>query len=178
MLAKPNFNIKKTIIKKTIKKIKLSGKRLYPGKSLKYLGIKIDENLNWKDLTHEVATKLNRANASLFKIRNCVSFNTLKAICFVIFDSHINYASLIWGENPNSKLKNYYFAEKALKIINNQPRNIHSGLLFKNVILLNLIFHHESSKVSLYSVLRLTIMTVSSSGIPIELTPMVKTLSL
>ena len=28
MLAKPNFNIKKTIIKKTIKKIKLSGKRL------------------------------------------------------------------------------------------------------------------------------------------------------
>ena len=150
----------------------------YPGKSLKYLGIKIDENLNWKDLTHEVATKLNRANASLFKIRNCVSFNTLKAICFVIFDSHINYASLIWGENPNSKLKNYYFAEKALKIINNQPRNIHSGLLFKNVILLNLIFHQESSKVSLYSVLRLTIMTVSSSGIPIELTPMVKTLSL
>ena len=31
-------------------KIKLNRKRLYPSKSVKYPGIKIDENLNWKQL--------------------------------------------------------------------------------------------------------------------------------
>ena len=31
-------------------KIKLNRKRLYPFKSVKYPGIKIDENLNWKQL--------------------------------------------------------------------------------------------------------------------------------
>ena len=76
-------------------KIKLSRKRLYPSKSVKYLGFKIDENLNWKDKTHDLATKLNRANALLYKIRNYVSFNTLKTIYFAIFNSHINYANLI-----------------------------------------------------------------------------------
>ena len=86
-------------------KIKLSRKRLYPSKSVKYLGVKIDENLNWKDQTDDIVTKLNRANALLYKIRNYISFNTLKAIYFAIFDSQVNYANLIWGQSPNSKLR-------------------------------------------------------------------------
>ena len=45
-----------------------------------------------------LATKLNRANALLHKIRNYASFNTLKAIYFAILDSHINYANLIWWQ--------------------------------------------------------------------------------
>ena len=98
---------------------------------MKYLGLKIDENLNWKDQTHDLATKLNRANALLYKIRNYVSFNTLKAIYFAIFNSHINYANLIWRQNPNSKLRVTTLQKKALRIKNNQPKNIRSGPLFK-----------------------------------------------
>ena len=44
-------------------KIKLCRKKFYPSKSVKYLGVKIGQNLNWKDQTYDVATKLNRANA-------------------------------------------------------------------------------------------------------------------
>ena len=80
-------------------KIKLSRKRLYPSKSVKYLGIKIDENLNWKQHIHDIAIKLNRANALLSIIRNYVNKLTLRTIYFVIFDSHINYANLVWGQN-------------------------------------------------------------------------------
>ena len=98
---------------------------------MKYLHLKIDENLNWKNQTHDIATKLNKTNAMLYKIRNYVSFNTLKAICFAIFDSHINYANFIWRQNPNSKLKVITLQTKALRIINNQPKNTHLGLLFK-----------------------------------------------
>ena len=36
-------------------KLKLNGKRLYPTKSLKYLGIKIDENLNLTDHINHIA---------------------------------------------------------------------------------------------------------------------------
>ena len=38
-------------------KIKLSRKRLYPSKSVKYLGAKTNENLNWKD-KHRKCTAL------------------------------------------------------------------------------------------------------------------------
>ena len=54
-------------------KIKLNGKRLYTSQSVRYLGIKIDQNLNWKDHINDIAVKLKRANALLFKIRNFVN---------------------------------------------------------------------------------------------------------
>ena len=71
-------------------KIKLSRKRLYPTDSVKYLGIRTDENSNWKHHLTYIATKLNRGNALLFKIRNFVNVSTLKTIYHAIFDSHIN----------------------------------------------------------------------------------------
>ena len=66
-------------------KIKLSRKRLYSTDSVKYLGIRIDENLNWKHHVSDVAIKLNRANALLFKIRNFVNGNTLTTIYYTIY---------------------------------------------------------------------------------------------
>ena len=83
-------------------KIKLNRKRLYPSQSVRYLGIKIDQNLNWKDHINDIAVKLNRANALLFKIRNFVNIIILKTIYFAIFDSHINYANLVCAQNSNA----------------------------------------------------------------------------
>lgn len=45
---------------------------------MKYLGIKTDENLNWKDQIRDIATKLNKANVLLYKTKNYVSCNTPK----------------------------------------------------------------------------------------------------
>ena len=83
-------------------KIKHNSKGLYPFISVKYLGIKIDENLNWKQHIHDIARKLNRANALLFPIRNYVKKHILRTIYFAIFYSHINYANLIWNQNLNA----------------------------------------------------------------------------
>ena len=55
---------------------------------MKYLGVKIDENLNWKDQTYDIVTMLNRANALLHKIRNYVSFIALKAIYFAVIGKY------------------------------------------------------------------------------------------
>ena len=40
-------------------KLKLNGKRIYPTKSIKYLGIKIDENLTWNEHINDLVIKLN-----------------------------------------------------------------------------------------------------------------------
>ena len=52
-------------------KIRLWRKRLYHSKSVKYHGIRIGENLNWKDQNHDIATKLT-TNSLLYKIKNYV----------------------------------------------------------------------------------------------------------
>ena len=125
-------NVKKTelaIFKHKKKKlecpigIKFSRKKPYHSNSMKNVGVKIDESLNWKDHIHNIATKLNRANAILFKIGNYVNFNTVKSIYFAIFDSQIKYANL--------RIRIVTLQKKATIIMNNQPRNSHSNLLFQ-----------------------------------------------
>ena len=128
---KISLNVKKTelvIFRHKKKKLECPVRRLYPSNSVRYLGVKIDENLSWKDHIHDIATKLNRANALLF--RNYVNFNTLKSIYFAIVDSHINYANLIWGQNVNSPFRIVTLQKKSIRIIDNQTRTSHSSLLF------------------------------------------------
>ena len=94
-------------------KIKLNRKRLYPSKSAKYLGFKIDENLSWKQHINDIAIKLNRANSLLYTIRNYVNKLILRTIYFSIFDSYINYANLIWRQNLHAVSRivmNYEFS--------------------------------------------------------------------
>ena len=108
---KISLNVSKTeliLFKPTMKKLdfdfklKLNGKRLYPTKSVKYLGIEIDESLTWIDYINDIAIKLNRANAMLFKVREFVNIKILKSIYYTIFDCHLNYANTVWGQNRNS----------------------------------------------------------------------------
>ena len=69
---------------------------------MKYLDIKIDENLNWKQHIHDITIQLNRANAPLFTIRNYVNRDFLRNIYFALLDTPINFANLIWGQNLNA----------------------------------------------------------------------------
>ena len=134
-------------------KIKHNRKRLYPSKSVKYLGIKIDENLNWKLHIHDIAIKLNRANSLLYTIRNYVNKHILRTIYFSIFDSHMNYANLIWGQNLYAVSRIVILQKKVLRIMNFESRDSHSSLLFKSnhirkledkILIHNILFINKS----------------------------------
>ena len=112
-------------------KIKLNRKQLYPTDSVKCFGIRVDKNLNWKHHVPDIAIKLNRENALLFEIRNFANANTVKNIYYAIFDSHINYANVIWAQNFNAVNRVSILQEKALITISFQPRDCHSSPLFE-----------------------------------------------
>ena len=61
---------------------------------LRYLGIKIDKNLNWKIYIHDLTSKLNRANAVLANLRHFVNTEILRSTYFAIFHSHLNYVCI------------------------------------------------------------------------------------
>ena len=48
--------------------------------------LKTDQNLNWKYHINNIAVKLNRANALLFKVRNFVKYYSKNHLHFAIFD--------------------------------------------------------------------------------------------
>ena len=79
-------------------KLKLNGKRLYPTKSVKYLGVNIVEHLTWLDHIDDILMRLNKANAMLFKVREFINIKILKSIYYAIFDCQ----NTVWGQNKNS----------------------------------------------------------------------------
>ena len=83
-------------------KLKLNDKRIYPNKSVQYLDIKADEKLGWIDHVNDIAIKLNRANAVLFKVREFPNVKILKPIYYGIPDYHLNYANTVWGQYRTS----------------------------------------------------------------------------
>ena len=68
---------------------------------MKYLGIKIDENLNWKQQISYIAINLNKAAAILSKSRQVIDRKTLKSTDHAIFVPHFCYKSL--QEHKNTK---------------------------------------------------------------------------
>ena len=87
-------------------KIKMNGTKLTPSNVIKYLGVFIDEKLNWKFHLTQLSTQLIRANSMLALIRHHVPKQTLLSIYHGVFSSHLNYGCQIWGQaiNNNSKI--------------------------------------------------------------------------
>ena len=103
--------------------------------SVRYLGVKTDSKLNWKSHVNAIATKLNIANAMLYKVRDFVNANILKSIYYALFESHINYVYInyvcfIWGQNISTIIRLYFLQKRALRIINFRECNAHSSPLF------------------------------------------------
>ena len=70
-------------------KFKLDVKRLLLTKSVKHLGLLLDENLHLNEQISQVKVKLNRAVGILSKLRHNVNLDALKIISQSLFNSHI-----------------------------------------------------------------------------------------
>ena len=87
-------------------KLKLDGKRLSSSKLVKYLGVLLDEHLQWNDQLAHVKIKLNRAIGILCKIRHNANPTILKVVYHSLFGSNLLYGAQLWGQtnlaNQNS----------------------------------------------------------------------------
>ena len=64
-------------------KIKMNGKQLFHSKSIKYLGVYLDETLDGRTHCQEITKKLSRANGILSKSRHYVSLENLRNISII-----------------------------------------------------------------------------------------------
>ncbi len=65
--------------------------------SLKYLGIFIDEHLNWKKQLSIINTKLSKTSGLMAKLRHFCNLTTLKCVYYSLFYPYILYGIICWG---------------------------------------------------------------------------------
>ena len=95
--------------------------------------------MNSKFHIDDLASKLNRANSVLSKLRRFVSSEILRSVYFAIFQSHVNYVCLAWSLTRYPQHKISILQKKALRIINFSPFNACTTSLFKNCNILKFV---------------------------------------
>ena len=110
----------KTTLKTNIKHLsfRVSGQKINPTTSVKYLGIHLSNSLTWEIHFKNLQTKLNRAIGLLSKIRHYTPKSLLKTIYFSLFNSHLIYACQIWGQSKTKLFQEIEkLQDKAIRII-------------------------------------------------------------
>ena len=111
------FSLKRKQITKHLN-FRISGQKIEISTRVKYLGIQIDQHLNWNEHIKNIIPKLSRAIGVLSKICHYVPKFLLKTIYYSIFNSHLIYACQVWGQNENCLKKLSSLQNKAIRIIN------------------------------------------------------------
>ena len=80
---------------------------------IRFLGVIINESLNWGSHIDKVIRKLASINDVLYNIRNSLPVNIRKQIYFALVNSCLMYALSVWGCGGNiSALKHVFTAQK------------------------------------------------------------------
>ena len=113
-------------------KIKINGSRITPTKSIKYLGIHLDDNLSGISHCTQLLPKLRRSNGILAKARHQIPISELLSIYYSTFASHLNYGSQVWAQKSNTLIKKIEVLQKnAVRIMTFSEFKAHTSPLFK-----------------------------------------------
>ena len=94
---------------------------------MKFLGLWIDEKLNWSKHCNTLITKLKRNLALVRYTKNLFNQATLKLIYHAHLQSHINYGLVVWGGMINNEMLNRIqrIQTKCLKYIDKGISHLH-----------------------------------------------------
>lgn len=118
---KLSINFKKTnymIVKSSRKKIgNFHIENLSQESYIKYLGVFIDEQINWEPQITHVTSKVSKNIGIINKLRYYLDINMLKQLYYNLIYPYLNYGILSWGNTYKTRLK---------KIITKQNKCIRS----------------------------------------------------
>ena len=80
--------------------------------SARFLGIIIDNNLNWTEHIRAIASKMSRYLGIMYKLKSILPQAARLAIFHSFVQSHLNYCSLIWGFSAKSNIELLFRAQK------------------------------------------------------------------
>ena len=117
---------------------------------LKYLGILIDDKLNWKHQVKQICSKIARGSWALYHIRNYVDKQTMTMVYYSLVYSHLQYCINSWGRASETTLHPLKVIQKRnIRIITGSKSRTHAEPLFHQLqcLKLNDIYKLEMAKI-------------------------------
>ena len=129
-------------------RVKINGVDIEKCSSYKYLGVYIDENLNWKAHVDYICGKITKVCGMLSKLRHCVGYDILKMVYYALVTSHLQYCNLVWGNADETTLKPLQTLQnRIVRIMTFAPFSSHNvNQIYDDLEFLNLSQIHKLSK--------------------------------
>ena len=130
--------------------ITINGVTLERVQITQFLGVHIQENLNWKAHIEQVCNKISRSTAILAKLKHYIPRYALRIIYNSLCVSHASYALPVWGGSPPGYLKRLItLLKKGIRHVCNAKHNSHTAKLFKqcNILKLEDMFRLQCVKI-------------------------------
>ena len=130
------FTSKGKSYNKNVSNIKIDGNNLQQVNKTKFLGIVIEEHLNWAMHISHLCNIIARNVGILQKLRYFIPANVLKILYHSLVLSQLQYCTLVWANSYHSHLhKLRLLQKKAIRINSNTDYHAHSSKLFLNLVL-------------------------------------------
>lgn len=100
----------------------------------KFLGVYIDEHLDWKKHIKEITAKIAKSCGVLCRLKHFLPSNTLLLLYNAIIYPYINYCCCVWAGSTFSSTKRHpvsLLQKRVLRIIAKADHRAHTDVLFK-----------------------------------------------
>ena len=102
--------------------VTMGGNAIEQTSTYKYLGVLIDENLNWKPHIDKMCNKLASVCGVISKVRHILDRNSLMMIYNSLVESRLRYGILGWGTASNSQIERLKVLQnRAIRFIDFSP---------------------------------------------------------
>lgn len=113
--------------------IRICNNSIQQRNSLKYLGINIDDQLNWNIHINHVNSKLAKSLGILHKIKHLLTTDTLLLLYYALFYPYIQYCNVVWGMATITSIKPLVIMQKRIiRTIGHISNYQHTNPIFKS----------------------------------------------
>ena len=119
--------------------ININGSKIKHVKCTTFLGITIDEHLDWKVHIDNLSNKIARNVGVLNKLKHFLPAYIMKTLYSTLIESHLQYCTLLWANSHVTNIRKLQLLQKkAIRIITSSHYIAHTEPLFSMTKLLKL----------------------------------------
>ena len=110
----------------------------------RFLGVIVDENINWKSHVNHISNKISKTIALLRLLKYTFPKPILKTLYMSLIQPYLNYCNAIWGSADKTILEPLFILQKkAIRIINRVHYLEHTKPLFESLKILTIYQLYE-----------------------------------
>ena len=132
-------NKRRTIQYNQLSSIKINEIQITKVADTDFLGVTINEKLEWSQHIRNVSNQISKLNGILFLTRHLLTRETLKNIYLTLVNPHITYCHTVWGNTYKKHLKPLILTQKRIvRTITFSRKYTHTAPLFQSLNILNI----------------------------------------